>query len=324
MSFAEYVWTIVQKKRRQGMDRLTLARCFRKVKISKRYHEYSSNLFVVRMAEEMNSMVGDAGKITALNLHVAVYFGNHYTSDDYQTRILKAFAQAAFYYFNKCVSCFANLKDPSVDLLNMMWLSSRRLEEVYKKWYEAQTKLCVLGCDVVRKCGDVINRLMFSTLRCVMEEYWLSASYMLEAVNRLCDLNERIYGVMVFEEHVDDALRAEVKLHSNYEACFQSVGVHALRHVKLKYEAREYDEDEDKNRTIAFRLVRIVKELCDLRSQSRWIEQFEDYHKVVEETKKSRVLLEPDVELFKERTEVEAEIAFLEGLLRHMEWMYKR
>jgi hypothetical protein len=61
-----------------------------------------------------------------------------------------------------------------------------------------------------------------------------------------------------------------------------------------------------------------------LRSQSRWIEQFEDYHKVVEETKKSRVLLEPDVELFKERTEVEAEIAFLEGLLRHMEWMYKR
>jgi hypothetical protein len=157
-----------------------------------------------------------------------------------------------------------------------------------------------------------------------MDEYWLSASYMLDAVNRLCDLNERIYGVMVFEEHVDGALHTEMKLHSHYEACFQSVGIHALRHVKLKYEAREYDEDKDKNRTIAFNLVRIVKELCDMRSQSKWIELFEDYHKVVEETKKSRVLLEPDVELFKEKTEVEAEIAFLEGLLRHMEWMYKR
>lgn len=306
------------------MDNLTLARCFRKVPLDKRYMKYTSNIFVIRMAEVLNNLVGDSGKISALILHVAVYFGNVFECEDYQSRILKAFAQACYKYVNQCVSDLANAREPTDHTLNMMWLCSRRLYDVYDEWYNSQMKLCTLGCDIVRKCGEIINRLVFSALDCVKDEYYTSAAYMLDAVHRLCKINEGFYGFMVFEEHVEEALRTEMQLHSQYEACFQSVGIRLLRGIKLKYEAHEYDADDDRNRRTAAKLVGVVKDLCDLRSQSKWIKMWDDYHKVVEETKSSQEALEPEVELLKFTEDVDAEVAYAEGLLRYMEWMFTR
>jgi hypothetical protein len=324
MSFTDFVWLVIQKRRRRQMDNITLARCFRKVNVDKCYTRYTTNIFVVRMAEVLNGLVGDSGKISALILHVAVYFGNMFDCEDYQSRILKAFAQACYLHLNHCVSDLANCREPSDTTLNMMWLCSRRLYEVYDDWYNFQVQLCTLGRDVVLRCAHSIHRLTFSALDCVKHEYYKSAAYMVDAISKLVEINDGFYGIMVFEEHVDEALKAEMELHSGHEACFQSMGIRILRSIKLRYNANEYDEDDDKNRRMAAKLVTVVQDLCKLRSQSKWIKLWGDYHDVVERTKRSDEALEPTVDLIKYKVDVDAELAYARGLLEYMQWVFRR
>lgn len=324
MSFVDYVWLVMQKHKRRAMDNLTLARCFRKVPVDKSYNRYTTNIFVVRMAEVLNGLVGESGKISALILHVAVYFGNVFECEDYQSRLLKAFAQACYVHLNKCVSDLANCREPSDNTLNMMWLCSRRLSEVYEGWYNFQVKLCTLGSDVVLKCAESIHRLTFSALDCVKHEYYKSAAYMVDAVSKLVEINDGFYELMMFEEHVEEARNAEMRLHSQHEACFQSVGVRLLRDIKLKYIDGGYDEHEHENRRMAAKLVSVVRDLCNLRSQSKWIKLWGDYHAVVEKTKNSNEVLEPDVEFIKYTADVDAELAYVRGLLEYMQWVFRR
>ena len=324
MSFVDFVWLMIQKRRRRAMDNITLARCFRKVPVDKSYTRYTTNIFVVRMAEVLNGLVGNSGKISALILHVAVYFGNMFECDDYQSRLLKAFSQACYVFVNKCVSDLANCREPSDNTLNMMWLCSRRLYEVYDDWYNFQVKLCALCSDVVLKCAQSIHRLTFSALDCVAHEYYKSAAYMVKAVSELVEINDGFYELMVFEEHVEGAQKVEVGLHSQHEECFQSVCVRILRDIKLKYSANEYGEDEHSNRQMAAKLVMVVRDLCNLRSQSKWVKLWDDYHAVVERTKNSNGELEPDVEFIQYTADVDAEVAYVKGLLEYMKWMFMR